>query len=155
MSKVLAIGGTGQLVAHYYLQLYLLGVISAPADLVVIDTDDIIPGIHRIKTFLELLRIVERHPEHLSDIARRRREHFVHLDQLPVRRTARLQRLDAHRRAIGINEEIVVGIGAVERRIGRRGARKAGDDQVARRKDRLGRSRCNAGKRQRSEYRQE
>lgn len=56
MSKIVAIGGTGQLVAYYYLQLYLLGVISVPVDLVVIDTDDIIGGITRIKSFLELLR---------------------------------------------------------------------------------------------------
>ena len=59
MSKVIAIGGTGQLVAYYYLQLYLLGVIEKPVDVVVIDTDDIINGIARIKTFLELLRTSE------------------------------------------------------------------------------------------------
>jgi len=56
MSKAVAVGGTGQLVAYYYLQLYLLGVVNVPVDIVVIDTDDILPGIVRIKTFLELLR---------------------------------------------------------------------------------------------------
>lgn len=59
MSKVIAIGGTGQLVAYSYLQLYLLGVISTDVDIVVIDTDNIIPGLTRIKTFLELLRTSE------------------------------------------------------------------------------------------------
>ena len=53
---MIAIGGTGQLVAYYYLQLYLLGVVNVPVDVVAIDTDDILPGITRIKTFLELLR---------------------------------------------------------------------------------------------------
>ncbi|HKR65040.1 MAG TPA: hypothetical protein VJZ00_15005, partial [Thermoanaerobaculia bacterium] len=56
MSKVIAIGGTGQLVAYYYLQLYLLGVIDEAPDLVVIDTDAILKPIVRIKDFLELLR---------------------------------------------------------------------------------------------------
>jgi len=59
MSKIIAIGGTGQLVAYHYLQLYLLGVVAEPFDLVVIDTDDIIKGILRIKAFLELLRLNE------------------------------------------------------------------------------------------------
>lgn len=56
MSKILAIGGTGQLVAYYYLQVYLLGVVAVPVDVVVIDTDDILGGLVRIRTFLELLR---------------------------------------------------------------------------------------------------
>lgn len=59
MSKVIAIGGTGQLVAYYYLQLYLLGVIDQPVDVVVIDTDEITHGINTIKTFLGLLRTSE------------------------------------------------------------------------------------------------
>lgn len=59
MSKVIAIGGTGQLVAYHYLQLYLLGVVTTPVDIVVIDTDEILGGIVRIKTFLELLRTSE------------------------------------------------------------------------------------------------
>jgi hypothetical protein len=59
MSKVIAIGGTGQIVAYHYLQLYLLGVITTPFEIVVIDTDDILGGITRIKTFLELLRTSE------------------------------------------------------------------------------------------------
>lgn len=57
--KVIAIGGTGQLVAYYYLQLYLLGVFDQPVEIVVIDTDDILKGITRIKSFLELLRSSE------------------------------------------------------------------------------------------------
>ncbi|MEA2415014.1 MAG: hypothetical protein QOI58_1671 [Thermoanaerobaculia bacterium] len=56
MSKVIAIGGTGQLVAYYYLQLYLLGVVEEAPDIVVVDTDEILKSILRIKSFLELLR---------------------------------------------------------------------------------------------------
>lgn len=59
MSKVIAIGGTGQLVAYYYLQLYLLGVVEHAVDVVVVDTDEILGGITRIKSFLELLRTSE------------------------------------------------------------------------------------------------
>ena len=59
MTKIVAIGGTGQLVAYQYLQLYLLGVVPEPFDLVVVDTDKIIDGIVRIQTFLDLLRVSE------------------------------------------------------------------------------------------------
>ncbi|MEO8382839.1 MAG: hypothetical protein ABI779_24490 [Acidobacteriota bacterium] len=59
MSKVVAIGGTGQLIAYHYLQLYLLGVVQEPFELVVIDTDKILDGITRIQTFLSLLRTNE------------------------------------------------------------------------------------------------
>lgn len=59
MTKVVAIGGTGQLVAYHYLQLYLLGVIPEAFDLVVVDTDQIIPGIERVSSFLQMLRVNE------------------------------------------------------------------------------------------------
>jgi hypothetical protein len=59
MSKVIAIGGTGQLIAYHYLQLYLLGVVQEAFDLVVIDTDKIVDGIVRIQAFLNLLRTSE------------------------------------------------------------------------------------------------
>lgn len=59
MSKVIAIGGTGQVIAYHYLQLYLLGVVQEAFDLVVIDTDGILDGIKRIQTFLSLLRTTE------------------------------------------------------------------------------------------------
>jgi hypothetical protein len=59
MTKIVAIGGTGQLVAYHYLQLYLLGVIPDAFDVVVVDTDAIIGGIVRIQSFLDLLRVSE------------------------------------------------------------------------------------------------
>lgn len=59
MTKIIAIGGTGQLVAYHYLQLYLLGVVPESFDVVVIDTDEIIDGIVRIQSFLNLLRVSE------------------------------------------------------------------------------------------------
>lgn len=39
--KVVFLGGTGQMVLHYYLQLYLLGLVRHRFDAVVIDTDEI------------------------------------------------------------------------------------------------------------------
>lgn len=59
MTKIVAIGGTGQLVAYHYLQLYLLGVVRESFELVVIDTDQVLEGILRIQSFLDLLRVSE------------------------------------------------------------------------------------------------
>lgn len=59
MRKIIAIGGTGQLIAFHYLQLYLLGVVQEPFELVVIDTDDINKGLLRLGDYLDLLRTME------------------------------------------------------------------------------------------------
>jgi hypothetical protein len=47
--KIVCLGGTGQMVLHYYLQLYLLGLIPHRFDAVVIDTDEIINSIGRVQ----------------------------------------------------------------------------------------------------------
>lgn len=53
--KIVCLGGTGQMVLHYYLQLYLLGLIRHRFDAVVIDTDEINDGILRVqKLFKDL-----------------------------------------------------------------------------------------------------
>jgi hypothetical protein len=52
MNKIVAIGGTGQLVLHYYLQLYLLGVINDPFEAIVVDTDDLIRSLVAGRDFL-------------------------------------------------------------------------------------------------------
>jgi hypothetical protein len=57
--KIIAIGGTGQLIAFHYLQLYLLGVVQEPFELVVVDTDDINKGLLRLGEYLDLLRTME------------------------------------------------------------------------------------------------
>jgi hypothetical protein len=54
--KIVAVGGTGQMVLHYYLQLYLLGVIKDPFDTVVVDTDAINPSIEAVQKFLRELQ---------------------------------------------------------------------------------------------------
>lgn len=51
--RIVCVGGTGQMVLHYYLQMYLLGVISHPFEAVVIDTDEIISSINTVKKFFE------------------------------------------------------------------------------------------------------
>lgn len=53
---VVAVGGTGQMVLHYYIQLYLLGVVEDPFHAVVIDTDDVMDSIESARAFFELLR---------------------------------------------------------------------------------------------------
>lgn len=50
--RMICVGGTGQLVLHYYLQLYLLGAIDAPFEAIVIDTDELLPSIATMKAFL-------------------------------------------------------------------------------------------------------
>jgi hypothetical protein len=54
--KIVSVGGTGQMVLHYYLQLYLLGVIEEEIDAVLIDSDDIMPSIQAMRSFLTELQ---------------------------------------------------------------------------------------------------
>ena len=54
--KLICIGGTGQMVLHYHLQLYLLGLIKHPFEAVVIDTDDVIASISSVKKYFEDLQ---------------------------------------------------------------------------------------------------
>ncbi len=54
--KLICIGGTGQMVLHWYLQLYLLGAIKESFEAVVIDTDDIINSVHTAKNFFATLQ---------------------------------------------------------------------------------------------------
>lgn len=49
--KLICVGGTGQMVLHYYLQLYILGLIKHPFEAVVIDTDDVIASIDSARQF--------------------------------------------------------------------------------------------------------
>jgi|GEM_PF-3435248 len=56
MNWIVGIGGTGQMVLHYYLQLYLLGIIKEPFKAIVIDTDDILPSIKLLQVFFENLQ---------------------------------------------------------------------------------------------------
>lgn len=54
--KIVCLGGTGQMVLHYYLQLYLLGLIRHRFDAVVIDTDEINSGILRVQKLFQDLQ---------------------------------------------------------------------------------------------------
>ena len=54
--KIVSVGGTGQMVLHYYLQLYLLGVVQEEFDAVIIDSDDILPSIQAARSFLSELQ---------------------------------------------------------------------------------------------------
>lgn len=54
--KIVSVGGTGQMVMHYYLQLHLLGIIKHDFDLVVIDSDEILSSINVVQSFLKDLQ---------------------------------------------------------------------------------------------------
>jgi hypothetical protein len=54
---VVAVGGTGQVVLHYYALLYLVGIINEPFHAVVIDTDELNSGLKITKGFLDLLQL--------------------------------------------------------------------------------------------------
>ena len=55
MNLIVAVGGTGQMVAHYYIHLYLLNAVREPFRLVVIDTDEVIGSLQRFAGFLTLV----------------------------------------------------------------------------------------------------
>jgi hypothetical protein len=50
--KIVSVGGTGQMVMHYFLQLHMLGIIKHDFDLVVVDSDEILPSIKVARRFL-------------------------------------------------------------------------------------------------------
>lgn len=54
-NKIICLGGTGQMLLHYYLQLYMIGMVETPFEAVVIDTDDILPSLRATAEFLDLL----------------------------------------------------------------------------------------------------
>ncbi|MEP7274622.1 MAG: hypothetical protein ABI882_24240 [Acidobacteriota bacterium] len=54
--SIVAVGGTGQMVLHYLLQLYLLGEIDHPFDAVLIDTDSANGSVVTMEHFLGLLQ---------------------------------------------------------------------------------------------------
>lgn len=55
MYKLVCIGGTGQLVLHYYCLLHLSGLIKEPFDAVVIDRDELLPSLEQMKALFDLL----------------------------------------------------------------------------------------------------
>jgi hypothetical protein len=66
--KIISVGGTGQMVLHYYLQLYLLGVVKEEVDVVIIDSDDILPSIHAVRSFLSELQYSGQTNESLGKV---------------------------------------------------------------------------------------
>ena len=72
-SVIVAIGGTGQLVLHYYAQLYQIGSVPDAFHAVVIDSDKLMGSLETLGRFWEMARLA--HPEPLS---------VPQLDYLPV-----------------------------------------------------------------------
>jgi hypothetical protein len=54
--KLVCIGGTGQMVLHYYAQLYLLGLIKEPFEATVVDTDSVIASLQTLRDFFSNLQ---------------------------------------------------------------------------------------------------
>src|SRR5947207_11637384 len=50
---IIAVGGTGQMVLHYYTQLYLLGVINTPFQARIVDADEQYKSLSLLSTFLD------------------------------------------------------------------------------------------------------
>lgn len=53
MDKIIAVGGTGQDVLQLYLLAYLCGAVTKPFEALIVDADELRPGIETIKTFLD------------------------------------------------------------------------------------------------------
>jgi len=49
---IVAIGGTGQMVLHYYTQLFLVGMVRQPFRALVFDTDDFSPSLQFLSDYL-------------------------------------------------------------------------------------------------------
>lgn len=54
---IIAVGGTGQVVLHYYAMLYLAGVVRDPFDALVMDTDDLNDTLQITQRFLSALKL--------------------------------------------------------------------------------------------------
>ena len=66
--KIISVGGTGQMVLHYYLQLYLLGILKHDFDAVVVDSDEIIPSIRIAEDFFKMLQYGSQRNEAMGKI---------------------------------------------------------------------------------------
>jgi hypothetical protein len=64
--RIVCVGGTGQMVLHYYTQLYLLGKIRHPFEAVVVDTDEIIESVKASQGFLRGLQYTSQAGEALG-----------------------------------------------------------------------------------------
>lgn len=76
--KIVAVGGTGQMVLHLYLQLYLLGVVRTQFEAVVVDSDVINPAILAMKSFFSELQYGPQRQEGLGNT------HFPIIDLIPI-----------------------------------------------------------------------
>lgn len=59
---LVSVGGTGQMVLHYYTQLYLLGLISEPFEGLVLDSDDLNPGLAVQQDYLNKIASATQEP---------------------------------------------------------------------------------------------
>lgn len=65
---IVAVGGTGQLVLHYYAQLFQIGAIKDPFHGVVIDSDRFLPWLREIQEFWDTLKLAHPEPEDLPKL---------------------------------------------------------------------------------------
>lgn len=56
MNKIICIGGTGQVVLHLFVQMYLLGLVKDPFEAVVIDADDLSQSLQTAQEFFNTLK---------------------------------------------------------------------------------------------------
>ena len=67
-SVIVAVGGTGQMVLHYYVQLFQIGAISDPFHAIVVDSDRMLPSLESVRSFWQLARTAHPEPSNVPRI---------------------------------------------------------------------------------------
>jgi len=70
---IIAVGGTGQRLLHFYSQIYLLGQAQEPFRAFVLDTDQLMPSLEKLRNFFDLVREARLSPGKIP-----------HIETLPV-----------------------------------------------------------------------
>src|SRR5260370_25419256 len=83
-SVIVAVGGTGQLVLHYYAQLFQIGALADSFHAIVVDSDALMPSLEKFSSFWNKARIA--HPDPMR---------VPHLDYFSVAQNLRGQVMQA------------------------------------------------------------
>lgn len=62
-SIIVAVGGTGQLALHYYAQLFQIGSVPDPFHAIIVDSDELLPSLQRLRDFWNVARVAHAQPD--------------------------------------------------------------------------------------------
>lgn len=62
-SLIVAVGGTGQLVLHYYAQLFQVRAIPDAFHAIIVDSDELLPSLQRLRDFWNVARVAHAQPD--------------------------------------------------------------------------------------------